>query len=75
MSIFLFQSCKVLAGASALALFFPCLAQAQDAGLAPEHATRVPKEKENRKARKLEICKAFAAPADGPAINCSVTKT
>ena len=33
------------------------------------------KEKEDRKACKTEICKAFAAPADGPKIGCSVTKT
>ena len=33
------------------------------------------KEKEDRKACKIEICKAFAEPSGGPAIACGVTKT
>jgi hypothetical protein len=48
---------------------------AEDAGVAPELTARIAKEKEDRKACKTEICKAFAQPGDGPAITCSVTKT
>ncbi len=51
------------------------VALAQDASVSPELAARMAKEKEVRKACKIEICKAFAQPADGPAIACAVTKT
>jgi hypothetical protein len=50
-------------------------AMAQDAGVSPELTARIAKEKEDRKACKIEICKAFAQPADGPVIACTVTKT
>jgi hypothetical protein len=48
---------------------------AEDTAVSPELATRIAKEKEDRKACKIEICKAFAQPGDGPAITCNVTKT
>jgi hypothetical protein len=48
---------------------------AQDAGASPEIVARMAKEKEDRKACKAEICKAFAQPSDGQAITCGVTKT
>jgi len=50
-------------------------ALAQDASVSPELAARIAKEKEDRKACKIEICKAFAQPADGAPIACAVTKT
>jgi len=50
-------------------------ALAQDAGPSPELSARMAKEKEDRKACKTEICKAFATPAEGPVIACTVTKT
>ncbi len=50
-------------------------AMAEDAAVSPELAARIAKEKEDRKACKIEICKAFAQPGDGPNITCDVTKT
>ncbi len=50
-------------------------ASAQDASVSPGLSARMAKEKEDHKACKIEICKAFAAPADGPVIACAVTKT
>jgi hypothetical protein len=50
-------------------------ALAEDAAVSPELTARMVKEKEDRKACKAEICKAFAQPGDGPAITCTVTKT
>jgi hypothetical protein len=50
-------------------------AAAQDASVSPELTARIAKEKEDRKACKVEICKAFAQPGDGAAITCSVVKT
>ncbi len=58
---------------SAIALLFPGSAFPQD--VSPELTARMAKEKEDRKACKTEICKAFATPSDGPAITCSVIKT
>lgn len=43
--------------------------------VAPELAERLSKEKDARKACKVDICKAFAAPAAGAPIQCDVTKT
>jgi hypothetical protein len=54
---------------------FAGLAAAQDSSASPELNARIAKEKEDRKACKAEICKAFAQPGDGPAITCSVVKT
>jgi hypothetical protein len=48
---------------------------AQSSQLDPALEARLAKEKEDRKACKIEICKAFASPTEGTAINCSVTKT
>jgi hypothetical protein len=66
---------KVLAAAGAATLLLAGGACAQDASVSPELTARMAKEKEERKACKTEICKAFAAPADGPAITYAVTKT
>jgi hypothetical protein len=66
---------KVLAAAGAATLLLAGAARAQDASVSPELAERMAKEKEERKACKTEICKAFAVPADGPEITYAVTKT
>ncbi len=50
-------------------------ALAEDASVSPELTARIAKEKEDRKSCKIEICKAFAQPADGAPITCTVTKT
>jgi hypothetical protein len=50
------------------------LAQGADV-LAPEVTARMEKEKEARRACKIEIYKAFAATGDGPPLTCTVTKT
>jgi hypothetical protein len=50
-------------------------ALAQQAGVAPEIVERMAKEKEARRTCKIEICAAFAKPADGMPIACEVTKT
>ncbi len=50
-------------------------AMAQGESVSAELAARMAKEKEDRKACKAEICKAFAEPSDGAAISCAVTKT
>jgi hypothetical protein len=57
----------------AIVLSFPCVAPAADAD--PGLAARMAKEKEDRKACKVEICKAFASPSGGDPIACPVTKT
>ena len=49
--------------------------QAQQAAVAPELEARMDKEKEARRACKVEICNAFAKPATGAPITCDVTKT
>jgi hypothetical protein len=54
---------------------FGSQALAEDASVSPELTARIAKEKEDRKACKTEICKAFAQPADGAPITCTVTKT
>ncbi len=64
-----------LAAATAAALLLSGAAPAQEAGVSPELAARMAKEKEDRKACKTEICKAFATPAGGAPIACTVTKT
>ncbi len=74
-SYFVRRGHKFFAAASAVALLLPYAAQAQESGVTPELTARMAKEKEDRKACKTEICKAFATPADGPAIGCTVTKT
>jgi hypothetical protein len=55
------------AAASAIALHLPLAVQAQESGQALSSSRAWPKEKEDRKVCKIEICKAFAAPSDGSA--------
>lgn len=48
---------------------------AQQSDVAPEIIARMAKEKEARRACKVEICTAFAKPAAGAPITCEATKT
>ncbi|MGO9173858.1 MAG: hypothetical protein ACLP7P_18100 [Rhodomicrobium sp.] len=64
-----------LAAAFTAALLLSGAALAQEALVSPELAARMAKEKEDRKACKTDICKAFANPAGGVPIACTVTKT
>ncbi len=48
---------------------------AQQTDVPPELAARMAKEKEARRACKVEICSAFAKPAPGAPIACEATKT
>jgi hypothetical protein len=66
---------KSFVAGTALALLSSYAALAQEAGVSAELTARMAQEKEARKACKADICKAFAAPQNGPAIGCSVTKT
>jgi hypothetical protein len=50
-------------------------ATAQEAGVAPGIVERMAKEKEARRACKVEICSAFAKPSAGTPITCEATKT
>jgi len=50
-------------------------AAAQQPDIAPELLARMAKEKEARRACKVETCAAFAKPATGPPITCEVTQT
>jgi hypothetical protein len=50
-------------------------AAAQQPNIAPELLARMAKEKEARRACKLETCTAFAKPATGTPITCDVTQT
>jgi hypothetical protein len=50
-------------------------ASAQQSEVAPEIVARMAKEKEARRACKVEICTAFAKPDAGAPIACDVTKT
>jgi hypothetical protein len=63
------------AAASAIAFLLSAAAAAETPAVAPELETRIAKEKEDRKACKIEICKAFASPSEGAPITCVVTKT
>lgn len=65
----------VRGAALAIMLLSPAAALAESAGVSPELAARIAQEKEDRKACKTEICKAFAQPSDGAPIACAVTKT
>jgi hypothetical protein len=66
----------LLAGAVSLAaLLLSGAASAEVTGISPEIEARMAKEKEDRKACKAEICKAFATPSDGAPIACAVVKT
>jgi hypothetical protein len=69
---------KLAAGAIATLLTLSLIhseAAAQQSEIAPELAARMAKEKEARRACKLEICAAFAKPASGAPITCDVTQT
>jgi hypothetical protein len=50
-------------------------AAAQQPDIAPELLARMAKEKEARRACKVETCNAFAKPSPGPPIACDVTQT
>jgi hypothetical protein len=56
-------------------IFVNLPALAQQVEVAPEIVERMAKEKEARRACKIEICTAFAKPSDGTPIACEVTKT
>jgi hypothetical protein len=56
-------------------LLFTGAARAEEPPVSPALSARIAKEKEDRKACKAEICKAFAQPSEGTPIKCSVTKT
>jgi hypothetical protein len=51
------------------------LSSGAQAETSPELAARMAQEKDARRACKIEICKAFAAPTEGAPITCNVTKT
>jgi len=53
----------------------PTASLAQQAQIPAALTERLEKEKEARKACKIEICKAFAKPEAGAPISCDVTKT
>jgi hypothetical protein len=55
--------------------FTAVAAFSQQADVTPELAARMAKEKEARRACKVEVCSAFAKPASGAPITCAVTKT
>jgi hypothetical protein len=66
----------VVAGVvSLVGLLLQAAAAAETAAVSPEIEARMAKEKEDRKACKTEICKAFANPSEGAPIACAVTKT
>ncbi len=68
--------CSSTHAALALCALLLCgTAAAQQPDVSPELQARMAKEKEDRKACKTEICKAFAQPSDGTPITCNVTKT
>jgi hypothetical protein len=74
--LIVFKICCICGAALTLeALLLGGTAVAQQADASPELKARMAKEKEDRKACKTEICKAFAQPADGAPISCSVVKT
>ncbi len=68
--------CGLFVSALALNAFLLCgSGAAQQPGISAELEARMAKEKEDRKACKTEICKAFAQPSEGAPISCDVTKT
>jgi len=68
------RAARLAAAASAIVLFLSAAA-AQTPAVPPELEARIAKEKEDRKACKIEICKAFATPSEDAPITCTVTKT
>jgi hypothetical protein len=66
---------KTLLAAVAVVLLPAASTLAQKADLAPEFVARMAKEKEARRACKVEICTAFAKPGAGAPITCEATKT
>lgn len=66
---------KAALAAVLLLPFTAVAAFSQQADVAPELVARMAKEKEARRACKVEICSAFAKPAAGAPITCEVTKT
>ena len=66
---------KLAFAAAAILPLAAIAASSQQADVTPEIAARMAKEKEARRACKVEICSAFAKPAAGAPITCAVTKT
>ena len=66
---------KAVLSAMPMLPFTMAAALAQQVGVAPEIVARMAKEKEARRACKVEICSAFAKPAPGAPITCEATKT
>ena len=66
---------RTLLGAALALVLSGAAAFAQEAAVSPEIVARMQKEKEARRACKIEICTAFAKPAPGAPITCEVTKT
>lgn len=69
------QYIKITAIAVAALWLAAATASAQQPSITPELEARMDKEKEARRACKVEICNAFAKPATGTPITCDVTKT
>jgi len=66
---------KSAVAAVAILPFAAMAALSQQADVPPALAARMAKEKEGRRACKVEICSAFAKPTSGAPITCDVTKT
>ena len=69
------RAALVAAATSVIALLLSAAAAEETPPVPPELEARIAKEKDDRKACKIEICKAFAAPSEGAPITCTVTKT
>jgi hypothetical protein len=61
----------LIAAAASLALLVPSSARARTS-TGSRTPVRMAKEKQDRRACKTDICKAFAAPQNGPAIACGI---
>ena len=69
------QRLRLASLALAMLPFTAQISLAQQAAISPELTARMAKEKEARRACKVEICTAFAKPTPGAPIACEVTKT
>jgi hypothetical protein len=66
---------NTLLGAALTLLLTGAATSAEEPALSPEIVARMQKEKEARRACKIEICTAFAKPVSGAPITCDVTRT